>query len=171
MHNVTKKFIESNGLWRSGNSERSEARTKSKALKDLKCPNEEQIILLKYKEYLASPDLREGLESLQRAALPETPPLSDREFVELGKKVTLCRSFHLCVFFNYNVQGFNGNCCPMLYSCRYLLYLPHSTLRNLTETFIAKMQSTGSCHGGFNPYYFMNVTAGGFEGNHTSFIV
>ena len=53
---------------------------------DLICPNEEQIILSKYKEYLGSSDLWEGLELLQRAALPETPPLSDREFVELGKK-------------------------------------------------------------------------------------
>ena len=84
MHKATKVFIDANSLWRSGNSEKSEARAKSKARKDLKCPNEEQIILMKYKEYLASQDLRDGLELNKKAALPEAPPLSDREFVDLG---------------------------------------------------------------------------------------
>ena len=85
MHRVTNVFIDSHALWRAGNVERNEARAKSKALKDLKCPNEEHQILLKYREYLNGSELRDGLEALEAYARPDSPPISDKEFVELGE--------------------------------------------------------------------------------------
>ena len=84
MHKATKVFIESHALWRAGNKEKGEARTKNKEFKDLHCPNDEHKVLLKYKEMLAGPDLRDGLKNLYQFAVPEAKPPSDREFVEIG---------------------------------------------------------------------------------------